>query len=244
MRVLGEREMLSVWTEGERLHPIDRTLALLSAATGAPRAELARTSLGARNGLALELRERTFGAALDGTAACPACGAELELSTSTSALRSGATHADDAALALSVGGVELVLRRLDSADLAAIVPLARDDARRALLARAIVSARRAGEPVEPEALPDDVVAAIAERLTAADPLLDLRFAVACPSCGHAWSAPFDPGAFLWTEVAARARRLVRDVHDLAVAYGWSEADALAVPAARRRAYLAIVRGDA
>jgi hypothetical protein len=51
---------------------------------------------------------------------------------------------------------------------------------------------------------------------------------------------FDIGAFLWEEIAAQARRLLREVHTLARAYGWREADILVMSAARRQAYLEMV----
>jgi hypothetical protein len=60
---------------------------------------------------------------------------------------------------------------------------------------------------------------------------------ACPSCGHEWQSLFDIAAFFWAEIAAQARRLLREVHQLASAYGWREADILAMSARRRRAYL-------
>jgi hypothetical protein len=51
---------------------------------------------------------------------------------------------------------------------------------------------------------------------------------------------FDAGEFLWREVAARARRLVYEVHALARYYGWREADILSMTGRRREAYLEMV----
>ena len=59
----------------------------------------------------------------------------------------------------------------------------------------------------------------------------------CPGCGRRWSAPFELAEFVWTEVDRCARRLLADVHTLASAYGWREADVLAVSPARRAFYL-------
>ena len=67
----------------------------------------------------------------------------------------------------------------------------------------------------------------------ADTMLDLR----CVACGHSWQLAFDIAAFLWTEITASARRCLGDVHTLAWAYGWREADILAMSAARRGFYL-------
>jgi len=74
----------------------------------------------------------------------------------------------------------------------------------------------------------------------ADPDADLRMAIACPECGHAWDSLFDPASYLWSELQAGAMRVLREVDALASAYGWSEREILEMPRARRRAYLALV----
>ena len=62
----------------------------------------------------------------------------------------------------------------------------------------------------------------------------------CADCGHAWDALLDIGACFWAELASHARQLMDSVHRLASAYGWCEADILALSPARRSAYLAMV----
>ena len=49
----------------------------------------------------------------------------------------------------------------------------------------------------------------------------------------------DAGQLLWEEIEARALVLLREVHHLASAYGWSEAQILALTPARRASYLAM-----
>jgi hypothetical protein len=73
-----------------------------------------------------------------------------------------------------------------------------------------------------------------------DPQSAIDLSLTCPACGHAWQATFDIADFLWREVTARARRLVSDVHTLALAYGWREDDILAMGDGRRRMYLDLV----
>ena len=65
-------------------------------------------------------------------------------------------------------------------------------------------------------------------------------ALQCVACGHAGEAQLDPGALLWDEIDARARVLLGEVHRLASAYGWSEAEILALGPARRASYIAMV----
>jgi hypothetical protein len=69
---------------------------------------------------------------------------------------------------------------------------------------------------------------------------NLELRVNCADCGAVWDAPFDPVPFLWERVEASARRLLGEIHALARAYGWREADVLALSSARRRAYLELV----
>jgi hypothetical protein len=85
------------------------------------------------------------------------------------------------------------------------------------------------------------VAAVAEAMGRADPQAAAEIALTCPACAHRWTVAFDAGAFLWAEIQAWAQQILRDVHTLAAAYGWNEAEILALPPARRRAYLDLVQ---
>ena len=62
----------------------------------------------------------------------------------------------------------------------------------------------------------------------------------CPTCGNQWQLFFDIAAFLWLKIEMQARRLLREVHTLARAYGWREADILALSPWRRQAYLEMI----
>ena len=73
-----------------------------------------------------------------------------------------------------------------------------------------------------------------------DPQAEVLIDMECPDCGHRWQMLFDIAAFLWTEIAVAAKRLLREVHTLARAYGWREADILSLSAARRQFYIEMV----
>src|SRR5581483_122411 len=92
-------------------------------------------------------------------------------------------------------------------------------------------------PRPPEALSETALAALADAIGEHDPQADVRIGLACPACGHEFSLNFDIEEFFWTEVAARALRVFREVHQLARAYGWREADILSMSTRRRQAYL-------
>ena len=115
------------------------------------------------------------------------------------------------------------------------------DPRAFLLGRCVIDVRGAGgEAVDVALLPDAVQRAVAETMAAADPQADVQLACTCPTCGWTWAAAFDIASVLWAEIHAWARRTLRDVHALALAYGWREADVLSLSPTRRELYLELV----
>ena len=74
---------------------------------------------------------------------------------------------------------------------------------------------------------------VGEQMALADPLAEIMLHFDCPVCGESFEESLDLPAFLWAEMEAQAKRLLYDVHTLASAYGWSEAEILSLSAARR-----------
>ena len=96
----------------------------------------------------------------------------------------------------------------------------------------------AGEPLAD--LPAPAQAQVAEALARLDPQADLLIDLTCPNCGAALQVPFDPAAYLFDELAARAEVLYREVHLLALNYHWSEREILAMPRGKRQMYLGML----
>lgn len=94
-----------------------------------------------------------------------------------------------------------------------------------------------GEMIPAARLPAPAAAALAAELAKRDPQAEVEFNLRCAACGHAWLSLLDVAAFFWAEVSVQARRLLREVHQLAKAYGWRENDVLGMSAARRAFYL-------
>jgi hypothetical protein len=94
--------------------------------------------------------------------------------------------------------------------------------------------------LDPDCLPDAVVDRLSRRIEQLDPGARVSFTVACPDCAKSWDAALDVGDMLWMRLQAAAERLLLDVDALARAYGWSEAQVLALPPLRRAAYLQMV----
>lgn len=238
---LTSSELLAIWERGEGQRPSRRAMALL--AGSAPQAspdELASMPVGRRDASLVELRTRLFGDAFTGVTSCPACGESIELAFDADEVRR--EHGAEAPLSIRAGDYEVAVRLPNTADLAAI-ERAHDleSARRVLFARCVMRASRGEDVVAAHELPSEVEERVIAALADADPQADVTLDADCPACLHRWREPFDIVTFLWTELATSARRLIGDVHTLAAAYGWSESDILALSAARRGAYLELVR---
>jgi hypothetical protein len=240
MRTPTASELLQVWERGAVHAPAERALTLLALAMpelgygGA-----AQCSIGGRDDLLLALRERLFGDELVSVTHCPACAETVESRWRAAQLRAGvAPPPEQDVLELTDRRHRIAYRLPNTADLLALPADSEPEAyRRLLLARCIVSASTDGAPAALDSLPPPTLAALEEAMAAADPMADIDMAMTCPACGHAWNLSFDIVSFLWTELHAWAQRLLLDVHKLARAYGWSEAEILALSPGRRMLYV-------
>jgi hypothetical protein len=236
---------LDLWEGAEGLRPVERALAL-AAAAGPPAepGELAALPLGRRDARLLRLRTALAGETLEATAACPSCGEVVEF-----AADAGALLARDEAPALPEpvqrDGFVVRWRPPDSRDVAAAAEAGDEPgADRVLLARCITSATGPDGAVDGPALPAAVRRAVAEAMTAADPLAEVLVDVACPACEGAFVADLDVAGFVWAEIREEARRVLREVDVLARAYGWTEDDVVSLSPGRRAAYLRLAREGA
>ncbi|HEU0202077.1 MAG TPA: hypothetical protein VFR86_16800 [Burkholderiaceae bacterium] len=111
----------------------------------------------------------------------------------------------------------------------------------ALLQRCVERCETAdGAPCDVTSLPAAVAMALSQRMEELEPGAHVGFDLACPECNETWHASMNVGDVLWSELQVRAERLVLDVDALARAYGWSEAQVLALSPTRRAAYLQLV----
>jgi len=227
MRGLSTTEILSVWERGCGQPPVQRALTILAAANPDSSLEsLAGLSVGQRDARLMKLRELTFGARFTGLANCPACDEKIELTFDAAAIRPAEEMEVPAEMELHVEGRELRFRMPTSADLMVVKNGEQ------LLSRCLLS----GE----NHCSENTIRAIGEKMSTADPMADMRLALSCASCGDQWEAAFDIVSFFWREIAAAARGVMREVHMLASAYGWSETEILALSQARRRFYLELL----
>jgi hypothetical protein len=84
------------------------------------------------------------------------------------------------------------------------------------------------------------VVAIARAMSERDPLVDFSVACHCPACGAQIEVSVDLEAVALKSLKTSQRALLRDVHDFARHYGWTESETLAVPQRRRALYRALI----
>jgi hypothetical protein len=228
MPAMDSQTLLACWERGRLRHPLDRALLLHAIAVRTEDANaLADRPLGERNAAILALHEALSGDELQSSVDCPECGESLEFSLSATALGAGAIAPPSH---VRVGDV--VVRVPTTRDLASIAGEVDEHRAAHVLLERLASSVTGGPCPEPP--PAD---AVMRALEEADPCADLAVALTCPECAHAWNAPFDVAAFVWEEIDVRARRFLDEVHVLACAYGWTEAEILRLSEARRSAYL-------
>ena len=246
MYALSSREILHIWEVGLGQHPLDRALTILASAfPDAPHDHLAALSVGQRDECLFAVREGTFGSRLVSLVVCPACQGQLELALDMADLgvAPGTTPEGHVQPVQQMASdeYELQFRLPNSLDLAAIVGY-RDvvNARNLLVQRCVLQVLRDGIEVAVEALPEDVITALAAHMDTSDPLAALDIGLDCSVCGSHLQVLFDIVSFFWTEITVQAKLLLREVHTLARTYGWREADILSLSTARRQFYLEMV----
>lgn len=177
-----------------------------------------------RQGL-LAIAVATHGTLRDLTATChaPACGERMDLQVDLTAF-----NTDWREDRVMVPGHSLVLRLPSPGDLTGSEAEGPD-----LLRNLVVE----GDVPANTAWLDDADTALGE----ADPLGDLELQATCPECGAPVSHPFALEPFLMAELAGELSRLIDEIHVLAMAYHWSEAEILALPNSRRALYIDRIR---
>lgn len=244
MRPLSAAQLLDAWERGLSEPVCRRVLPLLAAAAPDVSGESAALlTIGERDRWLLTLREWTFGSQLESVANCSACSERLEWTIDTRELRPENPADLPAEYSLEIDGYHVNFRFPNTLDLAAVTNCAEaDTAYSLLLKRCIAAVKLDGQEIPASDLPGAVTSAVARQINGADPQTDVEFDLTCPACGHRWQALFDIEFFFWAEINAWAQRTLADVHTLASAYGWREADILNLSAWRRQFYLDLASG--
>lgn len=234
MRAPTQAELLALWEAGGSLEPLDR--GILAARAGSEGLENAADwPLGRRNRALAQLHCTAFGGVLQGWTRCADCGEHLEFEFDGKTIANAEPEPVGQRF-VTVG--EWLFRLPTSRDLAE----AAQERSELPAARRLLSACWAGSEPAPVAWSEEDVSLVEQQLAEADPLSEIRLHFDCPSCSASFDESLDIGQFVWAKIEGHAKRVLRDVHLLASAYGWSESQILALSPARRRAYLELVLG--
>jgi hypothetical protein len=239
VKPLNNLELLQLWERGSPLHPLDRGLLALSAVLPDVSLDsLADWPLGRRNTALIELRCACFGRALRAWTACPRCAEKLEFELDGDVLLERAPQGISSDN-LVVGGQRF--RLPTTRDLASVLRGATDLDRAARLLAETCRIHTIGPSTPAQPIEDPALEDIEEGMALADPMAELLIELPCPACGGGQESLLDIVSFFWSELEARAKRLLREVHDLAIAYGWTESVVLSLSDHRRAVYLDMVR---
>lgn len=249
MKPLTPVQLLAAWERAESASAAERPQHLLAAtAPDRPGREWEQLGIAERDARLFDLRTALFGDQVRSLVPCRRCGNDVELNFSLSTIRPGGGRtAGNSNLTFQHRGYSGTFRLPVSSDWVALVAAtashppaaATDDVRHALARRCVLAASDASGRAA-DTLPADVAEVVAEAIARLDADAHTEIHVSCPDCGHAWPALFDIASFLWREVDFHCRQLLRQVHTLARAYGWTEAEVLHLSPARRQHYLGLI----
>ena len=247
MRPLSSSDLLHIWERGSGRTLVEQALAILEVAfPQAPDGLFRKLNIGQRDLFLLHLRTLTFGPRIKGLIDCPACRQQLELDFNAYDLPIPNSPMPDletlvpldAEKSFRLKDYEVSFRLPNSTDLMTLTGATDGKTGpQQLLEACLMLAKHHDKTIDLMELPSEVLNGVVECMSKTDPLADLTFPATCPACGHTWEVIFDIVSFFWSEIYAWSARLVREVHTLALAYGWREADILAMSAWRRQQYL-------
>ena len=234
MQSFTAAELLELWERGQGCDALERDLQLLAfAQTEADAETLAGYDLGLRDWLLLRLRRALFGSAIVAYTDCPHCCERLEMQLDARELQDEEPPPEPS-MYHSPDGTRF--RLPNTRDLLAIRHAGDESqAARWLLQRCRID-QAATDEISTEvddSLLDEVDRGLGRIAAERSP----RLALACAQCRNEWELAFDPGQLLWEELQARAAAVIGEVDRLAMAYGWSETEILALSQTRRSAYL-------
>ena len=230
--------LLRAWERGAAGAPPDRAASLLHS-LGAVAADV-RTdelSVGQCAARLFELRRAMFGEMLEVVATCPACQTEVELTLALGELQPPVQEDPVPPVTVQADGYTLLCRLPRNEDLRALAHRGQQATLRDLLERCVIEASSPeGQPVTVHELPEATVEMVTRALAESDPGACTALRMRCP-CGHEWADELDIRDAVWNDLTEWVGRTLTEIHYLARAYGWSEAEILAMSGWRRRWYL-------
>jgi hypothetical protein len=202
--------------------------------------ELWALPVGRRMEVLLRLAALAGGEMAQATMRCPACAETLEAEFSLLELAELSAARAETPVEVRRNGETLRLRRPTGADQRRWATSTSGDDDDAKSALAMLEDLR--EPGSGPAGPLDAswLPAVDAAMSELDPLVDFSLSTTCSDCGAACTPAVDLEALALARLRAAQRELLDTVHRLALAYHWTEAEILELPAWRRARYVELV----
>ena len=225
MAVPTPAQLLNLWEPDSRGTASARLAALLAAVEGPG---IDADTLGQRNRRLLQLQQDLVGGSIAAHVACAACATDNEFEVPAGAILATPEPAAGAVVAVGDGRRHYRFRLPTMRDLAGL----HGGVREAVLLRCQLTG--------PRAIPAAVAASIEARFEALDPAANIVVNIGCAGCCASIAATVDIGDLVACDLDRLADALLRDIDTIASTYGWDEAAVLALPATRRRRYIAMI----
>jgi hypothetical protein len=230
MRPPTAAELLTIWDDFPTESSHVRLEQLLAHAL--PDEAIDADTLGTRNQRLIVLHEALIGGRIEAIATCSTCGMANEFDVPTNAIAAAPAPDRDARAAIEWDGSHVTARLPTMADIASVCGIQAEAARAALIARC------AGEE-----LPDEAAELLGAAFETLDPAAAVRLSTTCAGCERPLNIDVDVAAFVEKAIERRIAVHFAEIDMIARAYGWSEAEILALSSARRARYAAMVADD-
>jgi hypothetical protein len=206
-------------------------------AEGVPADFALQLSASARDRILVRIYSDLYGNRIETTLNCGTCGKLFDLSLELSELMRGAEAGS--ALASPAGDGTYVMadgvrfRLPTGADELRIRDLPREKAVYELLECCVLDGRERYDP-----------RAVQDAMEQVAPIIDVDINTSCPECGSGTRVRFDLQEYLLRSLMQERRRLWRETHILATAYGWGLNDILGLTRSDRRTLVDLIEGGA
>ena len=179
-----------------------------------------------------------FGEHIESTVPCQTCNEPFELSfalpelmaTLENQVPSKATGPDEAGIYTLSDGRRFRLPTAGDRD--SLIGLAPEQAMTTLLKRCVVEGDQMLDTESLQLAMDEVGAT-----------LDVDLDASCPHCGASQTVQFDIQTYVMRVLAFEQRFLNREVHRIAVTYGWGYQEILALPREERRTFVRLIEAE-
>jgi hypothetical protein len=191
-----------------------------------------------RDRLLAAVYRQAFGKKVESAGRCTSCASPYDLTFSLDDLIAEVERSAEASAVQPLGdgtfrtASGLRFRLPTARDEMEVASLPLEEAARTLASRCLV-----------ESSTGDWLEELEEAIEEAAPVLDLDIDTRCPECGAPQRLRFDVQFYLLRALEQERGRMLREIHRIASAYGWSMQEILALERSERRALTELIEAD-